>query len=151
MTSEARLWLIRHAPVHGPRGVIHDIDAPADLRDPDPVAVHEPEGVRRLARRHVAPVQVLLRLPRDRLLVRQLPEVPHRHEREIVPQRGLEPPLPRDEDEGALTGRPLAPDPDRRVDLTPLLTHTFPLDQIADGYRIFGERLEGVHKVAIRP
>ena len=38
-----------------------------------------------------------------------------------------------------------------RVDLTPLLTHTFPLDQIADGYRIFGERLEGVLKVAIRP
>lgn len=33
MTSEARLWLIRHAPVHGPRGVIHDIDAPADLGD----------------------------------------------------------------------------------------------------------------------
>ena len=31
MTSEARLWLIRHAPVDGPRGVIHDADAPADL------------------------------------------------------------------------------------------------------------------------
>ena len=38
-----------------------------------------------------------------------------------------------------------------RVDLTPLLTHTFSLDQIADGYRVFGERLDGVLKVAIRP
>ena len=33
MTSETRLWLIRHAPVNGPRGVIHDADAPADLSD----------------------------------------------------------------------------------------------------------------------
>jgi alpha-ribazole phosphatase len=33
MRSEARLWLIRHAPVDGPRGVIHDTDAPADLGD----------------------------------------------------------------------------------------------------------------------
>lgn len=33
MTSEARLWLIRHAPVDGPRGVLHDSDAPADLSD----------------------------------------------------------------------------------------------------------------------
>jgi alpha-ribazole phosphatase len=31
MTSGSRLWLIRHAPVAGPRGVIHDSDAPADL------------------------------------------------------------------------------------------------------------------------
>lgn len=31
MTVEARLWLIRHAPVDGPRGVIHAPDAPADL------------------------------------------------------------------------------------------------------------------------
>ena len=38
-----------------------------------------------------------------------------------------------------------------RVDLTPLLTHTFSLDQIGDGYRVFGERLDGVLKVAIRP
>ena len=38
-----------------------------------------------------------------------------------------------------------------RVDLTPLLTHTFPLDQINEGYRVFGERLDGVLKVAIRP
>jgi alpha-ribazole phosphatase len=28
-----QFWLIRHAPVDGPRGVIHDIDAPADVGD----------------------------------------------------------------------------------------------------------------------
>ncbi|MFB9263730.1 histidine phosphatase family protein [Bradyrhizobium erythrophlei] len=33
MGNETRLWLIRHAPVDGPRGVIHAPDAPADLRD----------------------------------------------------------------------------------------------------------------------
>jgi threonine dehydrogenase-like Zn-dependent dehydrogenase len=38
-----------------------------------------------------------------------------------------------------------------RVDLTPLLTHTFPLDRISEGYRVFGERRDGVLKVAIRP
>ena len=38
-----------------------------------------------------------------------------------------------------------------RVDLTPLLTHTFPLDRIADAYQLFGERRDGVLKVAIRP
>ena len=38
-----------------------------------------------------------------------------------------------------------------RVDLTPLLTHTFPLDQITEAYKIFGERQNGVIKVAIRP
>ncbi len=38
-----------------------------------------------------------------------------------------------------------------RVDLTPLLTHTFPLDKIGDAYDLFGERLDGVMKVAIRP
>ncbi|HKG22125.1 MAG TPA: alcohol dehydrogenase catalytic domain-containing protein [Blastocatellia bacterium] len=38
-----------------------------------------------------------------------------------------------------------------RVDLTPLLTHTVSLDEIAEGYRIFGERLDGVLKVAVRP
>lgn len=31
--SEQRLWLIRHAPVARPRGIIHDADAPADLSD----------------------------------------------------------------------------------------------------------------------
>lgn len=38
-----------------------------------------------------------------------------------------------------------------RVDLTPLLTHTFPLEQIADAYELFGSRGDGVLKVAIRP
>jgi len=33
MSGETNLWLIRHAPVDGPRGVIHAPDAPADLRD----------------------------------------------------------------------------------------------------------------------
>ena len=39
----------------------------------------------------------------------------------------------------------------KRVDLTPLLTHRFSLDDIREGYRVFGERLEGVLKVAIKP
>jgi alcohol dehydrogenase len=38
-----------------------------------------------------------------------------------------------------------------RVDLTPLLTHTFSLDEIKEGYRVFGERLDGALKVAIKP
>ena len=33
MTGVTQIWLIRHAPVAGPRGVIHDIDAPADVGD----------------------------------------------------------------------------------------------------------------------
>lgn len=33
MNAETNLWLIRHAAVAGPRGVIHAPDAPADLRD----------------------------------------------------------------------------------------------------------------------
>jgi len=38
-----------------------------------------------------------------------------------------------------------------RVDLTPLLTHFFSLDEIAEAYKLFGERREGVLKVAIMP
>ena len=38
-----------------------------------------------------------------------------------------------------------------RVDLTPLLTHTFSLDEITAGYELFGERRDGVLKVAIKP
>jgi threonine dehydrogenase-like Zn-dependent dehydrogenase len=38
-----------------------------------------------------------------------------------------------------------------RLDLTPLLTHTFPLERIAEAYQIFGNRLGGVIKVAIKP
>jgi threonine dehydrogenase-like Zn-dependent dehydrogenase len=37
-----------------------------------------------------------------------------------------------------------------RVDLTPLLTHTFPLEKIADAYELFGSRRDGVLKVAIK-
>jgi len=33
MSNQTNLWLIRHAPVDGPRGVIHDPDAPADISD----------------------------------------------------------------------------------------------------------------------
>jgi len=39
----------------------------------------------------------------------------------------------------------------KRVDLTPLLTHTFTLGQIAEAYELFGERRDGVMKVAIKP
>jgi alcohol dehydrogenase len=38
-----------------------------------------------------------------------------------------------------------------RLDLTPLLTHTFPLDRITEAYQVFGERREGVIKVTIKP
>lgn len=38
-----------------------------------------------------------------------------------------------------------------RVDLTPLLTHTLSLDEITEGYKLFGERRDGVLKVAIKP
>jgi alpha-ribazole phosphatase len=33
VNAQTNLWLIRHAPVDGPRGVIHGPDAPADLGD----------------------------------------------------------------------------------------------------------------------
>ena len=33
MSAETHLWLIRHAPVDGPRGVIHGPDAPANVSD----------------------------------------------------------------------------------------------------------------------
>lgn len=38
-----------------------------------------------------------------------------------------------------------------RLDLTPLLTHRFKLDEIVEGYGLFGERRDGVLKVAIKP
>jgi alpha-ribazole phosphatase len=38
MNGETNLWLIRHAPVDGPRGVIHAPDAPVDLRDTAAIA-----------------------------------------------------------------------------------------------------------------
>jgi threonine dehydrogenase-like Zn-dependent dehydrogenase len=39
----------------------------------------------------------------------------------------------------------------KRIDLTPLLTHQFALADIAEAYALFGERKQGVIKVAIRP
>jgi alpha-ribazole phosphatase len=33
MADETHFWLLRHAPVDGPRGIIHDTDAPADTSD----------------------------------------------------------------------------------------------------------------------
>lgn len=38
-----------------------------------------------------------------------------------------------------------------RLDLTPLLTHTFSLDRITEAYKLFAERQDGVIKVAIKP
>ena len=38
-----------------------------------------------------------------------------------------------------------------RVDFTPLLTHTFPLDKITEAYELFGSRRDGVLKVIIKP
>jgi 2-desacetyl-2-hydroxyethyl bacteriochlorophyllide A dehydrogenase len=38
-----------------------------------------------------------------------------------------------------------------RLDLVPLITHTFSLDNIVDAYKLFGEHRDGVIKVAIKP
>ena len=38
-----------------------------------------------------------------------------------------------------------------RLDLTPLLTHTFSLENITEAYKIFGGRREGVITIAIKP
>lgn len=39
----------------------------------------------------------------------------------------------------------------KRVDLTPLITHHYKLDQIGEAYALFGERRDGVIKVAVKP
>jgi alpha-ribazole phosphatase len=39
MNEDIRLWLIRHAPVAGPAGVIHGLGAPADTGDAEAFAV----------------------------------------------------------------------------------------------------------------
>src|SRR5258707_12778297 len=33
MGNQTKLWFIRHAPVDGPRGIVHSPDAPAELSD----------------------------------------------------------------------------------------------------------------------
>ena len=38
-----------------------------------------------------------------------------------------------------------------RVDLTPLITHRYSLDNIKEAYELFGERRDGVLKIAIKP
>jgi alcohol dehydrogenase len=38
-----------------------------------------------------------------------------------------------------------------KLDLTPLLTHTFSLDEITKAYKLFGERRDGAIKIAIKP
>jgi threonine dehydrogenase-like Zn-dependent dehydrogenase len=39
----------------------------------------------------------------------------------------------------------------KRIDLTPMITHRFRLDEIQRAYALFGDRADGVVKVAIRP
>ncbi len=39
----------------------------------------------------------------------------------------------------------------RRVDLTPLITHSYPLEKIVEAYEMFSERRDGVMKIAIKP
>jgi threonine dehydrogenase-like Zn-dependent dehydrogenase len=39
----------------------------------------------------------------------------------------------------------------RRVDLSPLVTHRFPLDRIEDAIDLFASQREGVMKVALLP
>ena len=51
---ETNLWLIRHAPVDGPRGVIHGPDAPADLSDAAAFAALQGEDCRRARSRFAA-------------------------------------------------------------------------------------------------
>ena len=86
MNAQTNLWLIRHAPVDGPRGVIHGPDAPADLGD-------------------VAAFAALkVRLPANAFAVCS----PARRTRETAERLGLDPieqPAFREQDFGAWTGR----------------------------------------------
>jgi alcohol dehydrogenase len=38
-----------------------------------------------------------------------------------------------------------------RLNLTPLITHSFALDDIEEAYDLFGNQRDGVVKVALRP
>src|SRR5262245_55587273 len=86
MNAATNLWLIRHAPVDGPRGVIHGPDAPADLGDAAGFAA------------------LKARLPTNALAVCS----PARRTRETAERLGLvaaEQPAFREQDFGAWTGR----------------------------------------------
>ena len=86
MSAETNLWLIRHAPVDGPRGVIHGPDAPADLGDAAAFAA------------------LKARLPANAFAVCS----PARRTRETADALGLDPleqPAFREQDFGAWTGR----------------------------------------------
>ncbi len=86
MNAETNLWLIRHAPVDGPRGVIHGPDAPADLGDAAAFAA------------------LKARLPGDAFAVCS----PARRTRETAERLGLVPVEQaafREQDFGAWTGR----------------------------------------------
>ena len=86
MSTATNLWLIRHAPVDGPRGVIHGPDAPADLGDAAAFAA------------------LKARLPTDAKAVCS----PARRTRETAARLALEPveqPAFREQDFGAWTGR----------------------------------------------
>ncbi|WP_076865119.1 histidine phosphatase family protein [Bradyrhizobium mercantei] len=86
MDGETHLWLIRHAPVDGPRGVIHASDAPADLGDAAAFA------------------DLQVRLPRGALVVCS----PARRTRETAARLGLaasEDDAFREQDFGDWTGR----------------------------------------------
>jgi alpha-ribazole phosphatase len=87
MGAETNLWLIRHAPVDGPRGVIHGLDAPADLGDAAAFAA------------------LRARLPKNAFAVCS----PARRTWETAAVLGLDPirePDFREQDFGAWTGRP---------------------------------------------
>jgi alpha-ribazole phosphatase len=86
MNVETNLWLIRHAPVDGPRGVIHGPNAPADLGDAAAFAA------------------LKARLPENALAVCS----PARRTSETAIALGLDPArqvLFREQDFGAWTGR----------------------------------------------
>jgi alpha-ribazole phosphatase len=86
MSVATNLWLIRHAPVDGPSGVIHGPDAPADLRDAAAFAA------------------LKARLPANGFAVCS----PARRTRETAVRLGLDPveqPAFREQDFGAWTGR----------------------------------------------
>jgi len=86
MGTETNLWLIRHARVDGPRGVIHGPDAPADTSDAAAFAA------------------LKARLPKNAFAVSS----PARRTRETAATLGLDPviePAFREQDFGVWTGR----------------------------------------------